>query len=225
MASHASLRSQAKASREAALRRVMKADRAEDTKMVAKAVHKHERAMHPGKPETKIEGAMAKGGRLDRYARGGRTKAKKPGNVNVVVVAGGGQKPEPVPVPIPAGPPPGGPVAGLGAPPMPPPGPPPGMPAGLPPGMMKRGGVAKKRAAGGAVKDDQFPPERGDDRPPMPLRDGSNDDKNKPGRPVIDLSGKLGKYRKGGEVHMTAGALSGEGRLQKTAIVKKARRS
>jgi len=57
-----------------------------------------------------------------------------------------------------------------------------------------------KRASGGK-SDDQFPAERGDDKPPMPLRDGSGSDRNGPSKPVIDLSGKLGKYAKGGAAH------------------------
>lgn len=58
-----------------------------------------------------------------------------------------------------------------------------------------------KRANGGKQDNDQFPPERGDDRPPMPARDGSNASANGPQRPVIDLSSKLGKYAKGGAAH------------------------
>ena len=40
---------------------------------VKTAVHKHEGAMHPGKPKTK----MAKGGSVDMYARGGGAVTKK----------------------------------------------------------------------------------------------------------------------------------------------------
>jgi hypothetical protein len=57
-----------------------------------------------------------------------------------------------------------------------------------------------QRASGGKT-DDQFPPERGDDRPPMPARDGGDSSRNSPSRPVIDLSSKLGKYAKGGAAH------------------------
>ena len=40
---------------------VSKADIAQDKAMIKKAVHKHERAMHPGKPMTKLrKGGMAK---------------------------------------------------------------------------------------------------------------------------------------------------------------------
>ncbi len=131
---------------------------------VIKAVHEHERADHPGKPETpiklkragRVEGKKAKR-RLDRAA-GGRTKGKHKGTTVNIVVAGGRQD-RPMPVP----------VAGMGRPPMgpgaaPPPAPPPGAP-GMPPrppmgppvaagvpGMRKHGGRTKhERAAGGRM--------------------------------------------------------------------------
>ena len=47
-----------------------KADLKQDKKMMAGAVHKHEKSMHPGKPMTKF----AKGGKTDmnmlKYGRG-----------------------------------------------------------------------------------------------------------------------------------------------------------
>jgi hypothetical protein len=46
------------------------ADVAQDKSMAAKMVHKHEGAMHPGKPKTKL----AKGGMI---ARGGGAVTKK----------------------------------------------------------------------------------------------------------------------------------------------------
>lgn len=69
----------------------------------------------------------ASGGRLDKFARGGRTK-KGATNVNIAIVVPGGKGEE---APAPMMPPPGPPV-----------GPPPGGPPMMPPGMpgMKRGG-------------------------------------------------------------------------------------
>ncbi len=127
-------------------------DEAEDRKLFGKMIKEH---------EGKVSGHKS-GSRLDKYARGGKTKGKHHTQVNVIVAphrgspspggapAGAGAVPPP---PLPGGPPPGG--------PMPPPGmgaPPPGMPP------MKRGGRA---------------------------------------------------YARGGKIGMTAGADSGEGRLQK----------
>jgi hypothetical protein len=45
-------------------------DTAQDKAMVKKAVHAHEKAMHKGKPLTKL----AKGGKLDGCAMKGKTK-------------------------------------------------------------------------------------------------------------------------------------------------------
>jgi hypothetical protein len=42
-----------------------KKDIAQDKKMIAGAVHKHEKAMHPGKPLTKL----AKGGKTNQQMR------------------------------------------------------------------------------------------------------------------------------------------------------------
>lgn len=47
-------------------------DRKEDKKMIATAVHKHERAQHPGKPLT----ALKKGGKVGKYADGGVVPAQ-----------------------------------------------------------------------------------------------------------------------------------------------------
>ena len=95
-------------------------------------------------------GGMKRGGRLDKYARGG--KVKKGTTVNVVIAGQGDKQPVPVPVPAPsalpggAGPPPPRPPmqppAGAA-----PPGGPPGMP---PPGIRRHGGRAYAR--GGSVK-------------------------------------------------------------------------
>ena len=127
------------------------ADAAADKKMIGAAIHKHETKMHGHKGHH----------RLDKFARGGKTKHHTQVNIAVVAPHKGGS-PSPgagappgagalPPGPLPGGPPPGG---------LPPGGPPPG--AGMPP--MKRGGRA---------------------------------------------------YKHGGGIGMTAGADSGEGRLQK----------
>jgi hypothetical protein len=94
------------------------------------------------------------GGRLDKYARGGRAKKGGHTNVNVIVAPHG---PHPAAGAAPAALPPGGPPmpppGGGGPPMMPPPGGPPGggLPPGLgkPPGMMNKGGRAYKN--GGKV--------------------------------------------------------------------------
>lgn len=141
-------------------------DIASDKKMIAKAVHKHERHDHKGEPLTPLRKGggvhgRSHGGRLDKHARGGRTK-KHGTQVNIILKTGdkekeamaakqgmamgaqmgakaamGGPKP-------PMGPPPG-----AGGPPMPPPGagaPPPGMPPRPP---MRRGGKITLRTGSG----------------------------------------------------------------------------
>lgn len=129
--------------------RAKHSDEAEDKKLFSKMIKKHD-------AEHKAEGKKS-GGRLDKYARGGRAKGKHGNktNINVVVAPHG-------PHPAASAAPPAGPIPG-GGPPMPPPGMkppmgppglgggPPGLPpGGPPPGMppMKRGG-AVKRASGG----------------------------------------------------------------------------
>lgn len=113
--------------------------------------------------EVKVAG-HATGGRIDKFARGGKVKKKPENQINIAIVqpskdsppsdgstpAGMGLPPPggpPPPPPPPAGamPPPPVPMAQPGPPPM---GPPPGM---RPPGMMKRGGAVKGFAHGGKV--------------------------------------------------------------------------
>lgn len=95
----------------------------------------------------------ATGGRLDKFARGGKTKNKKQGNnVNIAIVQPSGEK-SASGSPIGAGPlpPPGGPPKPPMMPPPPPPGPPMGGPPGMPPkppGMMNRGGKVKGQKGG-----------------------------------------------------------------------------
>ena len=50
-----------------------KSDLKQDKKMVASAVHKHESAMHPGKPKTKL----AKGGGIKMRGTGAATKGTR----------------------------------------------------------------------------------------------------------------------------------------------------
>ena len=136
-------------------------DEKEDRALFKKMMKEHEAG------ETKAEGKKS-GGRLDKYARGGKTKDKKGTHINIAVVnphkdAAPGVPPAGGPPGLPPGLPPGGPP-GL------PPGGPPGMPPGMPPPGMKPPGMMKK---GGRV------------------------------------------FKRGGKVPMTAGSLSGEGRLEK----------
>lgn len=110
-------------------------DEAQDRKLFKKMLKEHDAKVHGKKS----------GGRLDKYARGGKTKGKHGNHVNIAIVAphGAGQQGA---APAAPGvlPPPGG-----GLPPKPPMMPPPGAggpPGGLPPGMMKRGGKVPMKA-------------------------------------------------------------------------------
>jgi len=47
-----------------------KKDLAQDKKMVASAVHKHEKAMHPGKPMTKMKAGGKTNSDMLKYGRG-----------------------------------------------------------------------------------------------------------------------------------------------------------
>lgn len=111
-------------------------DEPEDRKLFKKMFKEEE------KGESKVEG-KASGGRLDKFARGGKTKKPKgETNVNIVIAAPRkGDAPAAMAGGLP--PPPGG---GLPPPPMggPPPGP------GMPP--MKRGGKVKMTAGADSGK-------------------------------------------------------------------------
>jgi len=130
-------------------------DAAADKKLFKELIAKHHAA------ESRAPGRKH-GGRLDKYARGGRTKDHGKHQVNIAIVnpkghEGAGAGPMPAPG---AAPPPHPPMAG--GPPMMPPGMPPGggpagpMP-GMPPGGMpgrppfKRGGKVKGFAKGGKI--------------------------------------------------------------------------
>lgn len=129
-------------------------DEQQDREMIAKAIHKHEKHDHPGKPMTKLKtGGSVEGehssARLDKAARGGRMKGSKgkKGHTTVNVVVGQGKEPVPVPVPVggpkimpPVGMPPAGgmPVPPMGA----------GVP-GQPPTMKKGGRIHMEYGAGG----------------------------------------------------------------------------
>ncbi len=152
-------------------------DYAQDVALVAKGVHAHERAMHPGRKETRLKlssGGHAGGGmapaRLDKSSRG-RGKRDAP-QVNIAVVphsgmgggpgmGGMGAMPPPavpprppMPAPPPPAVPPRPPMVGPGlapAPGMPPGGM--GMPGGMAPRPMgmRRGGHTRERKAQGGM--------------------------------------------------------------------------
>ena len=162
--SHADLRTKEQSKAEGYLRKAgykvggRVSDEAQDAKMVTAGVHQHERHLHKGEAPTalklkgggKVSGEGTKA-RLDKYARGGRTKSG-PSKINIVIATGKDQQPQAVPVPVPhpvpvptAAPPAGAPPMGAMPPgAMPPGGMPPGMPMRPP---MKRGGAVKGQFA------------------------------------------------------------------------------
>lgn len=106
--------------------------------------------------EVKVQG-RATGGRLDKFARGGKVKKDKGNTVNIAIVSPSKDSPPSVPdgapgaASLPPAPPPMMPPPAGAAPPpmpMPPPGAPPGMPM-KPPGMMARGGKVRGQKGGG----------------------------------------------------------------------------
>lgn len=166
-------------------------DMAEDKSMISSAIRQHENAEHGGK-HTKLK--FKAGGAVDgegakshlaKRARGGST-SKKHTTVNVVVAPQGGMHPPGSPGMMPAGGPPMAPPPG--AQPMMPPRPPMAPPGagGMPPPGMKPPGMMKR---GGGVQ--------------------STSDEGVPAESLLQAAS-------GGKVpHMSAGAMGGEGRIQK----------
>lgn len=111
-------------------------DEAQDRKLIKKMMAEEE----------SVEG-RASGGRLDKYARGGKAKgkkgkSKKGNNVNILIAPKEKEEKVVVPPPMPGGP---GMMAGPGGPP--PMGPPPGGPPMPLPGMKRGGKVPMKGGA------------------------------------------------------------------------------
>lgn len=198
-------------------------DDASDRKTAAAAVHKHEKHMHKGEAETKLKaGGKVPKARLDRFARGGKVKKSPKTNVNVIVAAGGHPPQQGgLGAPVPMGPP-VGPAAGAAPPPMPPKPvlPPPGPAAGPMPGgppMMPRRNGGRTFAKGGKVAKGVFEEGR---------RNGTQVSHTPGKNDLDDITDKppITRKRGGGVPHMTAGAESGEGRLQKATNQRRSKR-
>lgn len=166
-------------------------DEKEDAAMIRKAVAEHESNMHMGQPKTSLH--LKTGGAIDgdcakpHLARRARggSTGKKSTHVNVIVAPQGGGDHPPGMMP----------AAQPMAPPRPPMAPPPG--AGQP--MMP-------------PRPPMAPPPGGGMRPPGMMKRGGGVSTSEEGVPAESLL----QAAKGGKVpHMTAGAMSGEGRIQK----------
>lgn len=84
---------------------------------------------------------------------------------------------------------------------------------------LKHGGKAKKAGGGPVDQSDTFPPERGDDRRPLPRRPDYSDNPNNNTKPVIDLSEKLGKYGKGGRTERASGGRTKSGKTNVNIVI------
>ncbi len=210
------------------------ADAHKDKKMIDEAVRKgigeHEDHEHGGR-HTRLklaDGGMA-GGAMNQPSASksprGKSKGAAKNHIAIVIAPQGGQgqgaappprPPMPMPPPGPGAPPPPMPPR-----PMPPPGagmPPPGMsagpgmpPPGMPP-MRKSGGAAKHGRSESTGAHMPWSAQEPDEDEPMKME--------RPEQEIETAEGQRGRRARGGEVgpgrvHMTAGADSGAGRLEK----------